>query len=225
MTTVTVGALLREGVQVLGRRWRWLAGGGAGIAAAQAVQMGLQGQGVVATVATTLLVMVTQFLAHAVVTRRVLLDEGLASEAVPARYGHYLLATLAVVVGAFFGAVVLVFPGIMLLLRWSLSTTFTLSRGMNARDALAASRDATRGHRWAILWAWVVLWVVVGVPYGALAVAAGGFEHLPVVPLLSLVGLGRLVWTVLVTCASLAFAVGAFSLLAGRSDRLSKIFA
>jgi hypothetical protein len=222
---VTVGALLREGVQVLGRRWRWLAGGGAAIAAVEALQSGLHGQGVAVALATSLLVVVTQFFAHAVIARRVLLDEGLASETVPARYGHYLLAALAVVVGAFLGAVVLVFPGIMLLLRWSLSTTFTLSRGLNVRDALAASRDATRGHRWTILGAWVVLWLVVGVPYGVLIVAAGGLEHLPTLPLLSLVGLGRLVWTALATCASLAFAVGMFSVLAGRSDRLSEIFA
>mgnify|MGYP003365250396 FL=1 len=166
-----------------------------------------------------------QYVVHAVVTRRLLLGEGLTSAAVPARYGNYMLAALAVVLGGFVGALVLVFPGIMLLLRWSLSTSFTLARGMTAREALAASRDATKGHRWVLLGAWAVLWGLLLLPYGALIWSVNGFNQFAMMPVLSPMGVVKLVWTALATCGSLAFAVGAFSVLVGRSDRLSEIFA
>jgi hypothetical protein len=215
-------------VEIFTRQWALLVGGGAVVAVAQAVlntqkpQLGLAMGGFFAAAA---LVVVAQFLVHAAVSRQAMLREGMASADVPARYGHYLLTSIVVTLGSMLGAILLVVPGIMAILRWSMAINYTLARGMTTGESMAASRDATRGHRWAILGGWVVVWVLAGLPYGVLVWSASGVGALTHLPLFSVLGLARLVWAALVTGVSLAFSLGTFSLLAGKSDRLREVFA
>lgn len=227
MATVRAGDLIGAGWGVLTRQWRWLVGGGMAVGAFQALQKGVEAQnkGVVGVILVmSLLVMVAQFIAHAVIARKAMEAEALVMPGTPARYGHYLLASAAVTLGAFLGAIVLVVPGIMAMLRWFVSTNYVLARGMSCTQALAASRDATRGHRWTLLWAWLVLVVALGAPYLVMVWATGGLAGLEQTSAVSALGVARLLWTVVATAISVAFSIGVYGVLATRSNTLSDVF-
>jgi hypothetical protein len=225
---VRAGELIEAGWGVLLRQWAWLAGGALVLALVQLAQKALLAWGagqVAVMIGTPLLLVLVQWLIRAFVMRGVMEQERLVAPGTPVRYGQFVFTALVVTLGTFLGAALLVVPGIMALLRWVIADSYVLARGLTCRQALAASRDATRGHRWTILWAFLALALAAGVSYGALLASAGGLTALAVVPLWSVLGVLRLIWTVAATAMSMALAVGIYSVLSIRSEGLSEVFA
>lgn len=230
---ITAGTLIGAGWQVLKRQWGLLAVAALLVAFVQAGQRVLDGYGTnqPLTKALPMLLLVTllgavlQYAIHAIVARRVLLREGLAQPGVAPRYGHFVLVNLLITPAVLLGALLLVVPGILLLLRWFLASAFTLTRGMNALEALAASREATRGHRGAMLGALLAMAAIWLVPYVLLIIGAGGFLAISTTPIFGAVGLVRLALTGLAGSLSLALGVGVFGELSHDKDPLSEVFA
>ncbi len=230
---ITAGTLIGAGWHVLKRHWLLLAGVGLLLAFVQAGQRVLNGYGtnqpltqaLPLILLSTLLAMVLQYAIHAIIARHLLLREGLAHPGVAPRYGHFVLVNLLVILAATLGVMLLIVPGVLLLLRWFLASAFTLARGMNTLQALAASRDATRGHRGAILGALLVVAAVWGIPYVLLTISAGGFLAISTTPVFGAVGLMRLVLSGLAGSLTLAFGIGAFRELGHDTDPLSEVFA
>ena len=225
MATLTAEDMIDAGWAVLTRQWAWLLGGGVIVAAVQGVQQlarpQVSGGGAVA--ALILAARAIQFLGHGLIARQVMEVEGLVQPGAPPRYIAYVLTSLVFMVGVALASLLLIVPGMLLLQRWFLSTNLVLARGMNVFEALAASGEATRGHRGPILGAWVVMWVVVGAPYGLLAWSVG-LAALGHVSPLSAIGLLRLTWEVVSTAISLALSIGVYSVLGTRTNTLTDVF-
>jgi hypothetical protein len=230
---ITTGTLIEAGWHILKRHWLLLALAGLLAGAVQAGQRMLDGYGtnqsLTQALSMILLAMVLaaglQYVIYAIVTRKVLLGEGLAHPGVTARYGHFALVHLLIFLAVLPGLVLLIVPGVLLLLRWFIAPVFTLARGMNTMEALSASRDATRGHRGAMLGALLALIAIWLVPYVLLTIFAGGFLAVSTTPIFGAVGLARLALSGLAGSLSLAFGIGVFRELAHDQDPLSEVFA
>jgi len=59
--------------------------------------------------------------------------------------------------GIFFGALLLIIPGIMLMVRWSVALPACVVEGMGPTDSLGRSAALTKGHRWMIFGIVIVL--------------------------------------------------------------------
>lgn len=231
---ITAGTLIGASWRLLQRQWLWLMGTGLVEALMQMAQRQLVNSamydpvfisGLTRVLLFTAVVVLLQFSLQAFAIRQVLLREGFARPEIPARYGHFLLVMVLVNVASLLGTMLLIVPGVLILLRWLIAPGFTLTRGMNTLEALTASRDATRGHRGAMLGALLVLAAVWLVPYGLLMWSAGGLLAINAIAPLSGFGLARLGLTVLGAAASLAFAIGFFMELGHDKNPLSEVFA
>lgn len=229
---ISAGTLIGAGWEVLQRRWRLLALAGLLVALVQAGQRVLDGyttnqpltQALPQLLFITLLGALLQNMILAIVIRQLLLREGLADPDVPPRYGAFVLINLLIILAVWLGLALLVVPGVLLLLRWFIAPAFTLSRGMSVMEALAASREATHGHRGAMLGALLALIAVWLVPYVLLMIGVGVLAF-NTVPILGGVGLARLALSGLAGSLSLAFGIGVFRELAHDQDPLSEVFA
>lgn len=65
--------------------------------------------------------------------------------------------TLLLTLGATVGAIMLVVPGIIIFLMWSLASPALVVQGGGVFDALRSSRRLTKGSRWKLLALWVVM--------------------------------------------------------------------
>ena len=79
-----------------------------------------------------------------------------------------LLTSLVVTLATMLGLILLVVPGILLLLRWSVAIPVLIQERHNILDSMARSRDLTKGNRWALLGLWLIL--IVGGTLVGLAV-------------------------------------------------------
>lgn len=231
---ITAGTLIGASWQLFLRQWHWLLGTGLAEAVMQMVQRALMNPAMYdpsfTSSLTRILLLTTvavllQFSLQAFVYRKVLQREGYARPETPARYGHFVLALILVNVAGLLGMILLVVPGVLILLRWLIAPGFTLARGMNALESLAASRDATRGHRGAMLGALCMLLTLWLVPYGLLAWSAGGLLAINGMSPFSAFALARMGLTALAAAASLAFAIGFFLELTHDKDPLTEVFA
>jgi hypothetical protein len=93
------------------------------------------------------------------------------------------LAALMIVIGMFtaIGLVLLIVPGILIALRFSLAVPVAVIEQETIRGAMSRSADLTEGHRWRILLIWVLFflltWViaaVLGIPVGIATVMSAG---------------------------------------------------
>lgn len=89
------------------------------------------------------------------------------------------LLGLAIVAGVAtgFGYILLIVPGIMLTVLWSVSAPAVVAEKRGVFEAMQRSRDLTRGYRWHIfglLVIYLVLSMVVGMLVGGVNLAAGG---------------------------------------------------
>jgi hypothetical protein len=101
-----------------------------------------------------------------------------------------LLLTLVMIVGIAGGSVLLIVPGIIIALNWSVAVPARLVEHVTLGGALNRSKELTRGHRWAIfglLVAFTLLNLIIGMIGGV--VAGVGF-HLPNAAIGSGVSLG-----------------------------------
>ncbi|OBQ58601.1 hypothetical protein [Mesorhizobium erdmanii] len=68
-----------------------------------------------------------------------------------------LLTSLVVTLAFMLGLFLLIVPGILLLLRWSVAVPVLIQERLNILDSMARSRDLTKGSRWALLGLWLIL--------------------------------------------------------------------
>ncbi|WP_143748347.1 hypothetical protein [Mesorhizobium carmichaelinearum] len=68
-----------------------------------------------------------------------------------------LLTSLVVTLAIVLGLVLLIVPGILLLLRWSVAMPVLIQERRNILDSMARSRDLTKESRWALLGLWLIL--------------------------------------------------------------------
>ena len=69
--------------------------------------------------------------------------------------------------GILLGFVLFVVPGIILLVRWSMSVPYALAEDVSATDAMAASFDETRGAFWPLLGILLVCYAPLGLAIGS----------------------------------------------------------
>lgn len=62
-----------------------------------------------------------------------------------------------VMIGVFLGAILLLVPGVMLVCRWYVSAPACIVERRGVRDSMARSRDLTRGCRWQVFGAAVMI--------------------------------------------------------------------
>lgn len=72
--------------------------------------------------------------------------------------GAFILLGIVAGLGVLLGLVLLVVPGIVLAVRWSISTPILLAGRQGVTEALARSWRATEGHFWPVLFALLVAW-------------------------------------------------------------------
>ncbi len=68
--------------------------------------------------------------------------------------------TILMFLGAFLGFILLIVPGIMLLLRWSVSIPVRIMEGPGILKSMGRSAELTRGHRWAIFGTLIVFGII-----------------------------------------------------------------
>jgi hypothetical protein len=89
------------------------------------------------------------------------------------------LIGVAIVVGLglILGFMVLIVPGIILAVIWSVATGAVVVEGRGVGDALQRSRDLTRGYRWQIFGLGVIMVIasmIIGMAVGGISAATGG---------------------------------------------------
>jgi hypothetical protein len=227
-TSVGSGTLLAESIAILGRNWPLVLVGGMCeglIQFGQKIEDHERLGGLAGILLAGLLAVLVQMAVQGVVSRAVFVREGIADAGVPARFGAYIGVSLVVLLGTIFGSILLVVPGILLALRWSLAANFTLVRETGIREALEASRDATAGHRGEIFGAYVVFRLASYAPMIVLVPLAGGISAFDSVDSWSVIGAFRAVWSILASTAGLALSIGIFSVFVGRHGHLQEVFA
>lgn len=79
--------------------------------------------------------------------------------------------------GTFLGALLLIVPGIILAVMWSVATAVVVVENRGVTDSMQRSRELTKGHRWSIFGLAVILFVVsmiIGLLVGGVGAATGG---------------------------------------------------
>jgi hypothetical protein len=94
-----------------------------------------------------------------------------------------LLIGLLMVLGIMAGLILLVIPGIIFALMWSVAIPVRVVERTGMLGAFGRSRELTRGHKWAIFGAYVlfiIVVIVISIPFGVItgiaAVASGGSD-------------------------------------------------
>lgn len=130
--------------------------------------------------------------------------------------GIYILASLGII----FGFVLLIVPGVILIVRWTITLPLVIEGRMPAMDTFGASWDRTKECAWSIFGGLVILFILFSilstiVAGGAIAIG-GAFG----IGAAAITALSEAVSTVLFT----AFAVGAYRLLDDNTDALTEVF-
>jgi len=111
-------------------------------------------------------------------------------------------------------------------MHWFLATNYNLAKGLGVSEAMAASGNATKGHRGVLFVAWALFFLVLATPYGLLVISAGGFKALAALATFNVLNVVNILWSALATAAGLAFSIGSYALLAGAdNDHLAEVFA
>jgi hypothetical protein len=84
--------------------------------------------------------------------------------------------------GMFLGLLLLVVPGILLILRWSVAAPALVMEGRGIQGSMGRSADLTQGRRGSIFLLFLVLWILVVVCEAAMIGVAGGFRGLLAMP-------------------------------------------
>jgi hypothetical protein len=94
--------------------------------------------------------------------------------------GPIMLISLVSVVAIFFACFLLIVPGIMLAVAWSIAIPARVAERSGIRDSLSRSRALTKGHRWKIFFLLLLTAIGIGMvqsiivgTFGAFGVIAG----------------------------------------------------
>jgi hypothetical protein len=227
-TNVTSGVLLTEAVAVFKRNWPLLLIAGA-VSALVQVGQNMEDReklaGLAGVILVTLITMLASIGIQGVLARIVFVREEIVEPDVPARFGAFIGVSIVVLLGTMLGMLLLIVPGIMLALRWTLAANFTLTRDMGVGAALRASSGATEGLRGEIFGAYVVWGLALYGPAIFLAIISGGMDTINSLDPTSVLGAIRTAWAVFSGMAGSALGIGIFSVLVGRHGHLSEVFA
>jgi uncharacterized membrane protein len=95
-----------------------------------------------------------------------------------------LVVDIGVAFGVGLGLILLIVPGMLWALRWSVAVPVAVAEAPGISAALARSAALTRGHRWAILGVHVVIFLL-GLLVSAVAMGAAALLRLPAVALIA----------------------------------------
>jgi Membrane domain of glycerophosphoryl diester phosphodiesterase len=73
-----------------------------------------------------------------------------------------LAATLVYSVSIVVGLVLLVVPGLIVLVRWSVIVPVIVIEGRGMRDAFKRSNQLVQGHSWTVLWILLIIFIIAG---------------------------------------------------------------
>ena len=105
-----------------------------------------------------------QYVLIAAALRRLgLIGDGEGAARLPAMFGLLLLTNLAILVGV----VLLIVPGVILALRWSIAVPILLAERTTIRDAMRQSWERTAGRFWPIFGVFALYTVVLVAAAGA----------------------------------------------------------
>ncbi|TRD10070.1 hypothetical protein FGU71_13850 [Erythrobacter insulae] len=131
--------------------------------------------------------------------------------------GIYILATL----GIGFGLILLIVPGIILIVRWSIVLPLVIEAKSPAMDTFGESWEATSGSAWSILGTMIILLIVTfvtGAVLGGASAMLSGFIGAPTL-------IASAVTDALMSALFIAFAVAVFRLCHNETKELSEVFA
>jgi hypothetical protein len=224
-TTATVGGMFGAGFGILERQLPLIGVIVLLTLGQQAVKLvALPLLGPVGSPLVQFIVGVAVYIINVMLVREVMVREGLADAAIPLRFGTYLGVTIVVSFATGAAAILLVVPGIMLLLRWYLAPYFVLSRGAGFDEALSASRDATEGHRWAILGVFLLVGLVYAVFIGALMGAGGGIAAFAQATYWGPLTIVIMLVQAVLGGVSVAVLLGTFAALVDQSNQFEDVF-
>ena len=227
--SISVGSIMASGISVLRRQWPTLLGVGALCALVQLAQHAenhSKAGGIAGVLLAVLLAPILTIAVQAVGARRVLENEGLANSASAANYGAFIGTAILAGLGITLGLILFIVPGIMLMMRWFLATNYNLAKGLGVSAAMAASGNATKGHRGILFVGWILFALVAGTPYGLLVASAGGFKVMATLATFSVQYIALTLWAVCTTAVGIAFSIGCYALLSGPdNDHLADVFA
>ena len=83
--------------------------------------------------------------------------------------GDYFLVTALVSMGTSIAMLLLIIPGIVLSIAWSIATLLVVDKGLNPTAALTKSNNLTYGKKWTIFFGLLVLTLIVGAVAAILA--------------------------------------------------------
>jgi hypothetical protein len=78
-------------------------------------------------------------------------------------------------VAVFFACLLLIVPGIMLAIAWSVAVPAKVAEGIGVFDSLSRSRALTKGHRWKIFWLLLLTAMLMGFIQGVFVAALAAF--------------------------------------------------
>lgn len=88
------------------------------------------------------------------------------------------LLTLIVGIASELGLALLIVPGVLLFLRWCMAGPAMVAEKLGVFSAMRRSVELTKGRRWALFLAYLVIALVVAVIEGVFITLAGGFDGL-----------------------------------------------
>lgn len=224
---VTVGSMIAASIGILQRQAPWLGAFALLNVAIQFLQKFEQTAmigGSVGVSLFTIIAMIVSLVAGVLIFREIMVCEALMAQDAPLRIGTYIGVSIVVGVAAAIGFVLLIVPGVLVILRWYLAPYFVLAHGTGVKLSLAASRDATNGHRWKILGVLVLMGLAYLVVFGMLALAAGGHGALMATAPYGAIGIAALLLQALLAAVNVALSLGIFSVLVDRVDQYDHVF-
>lgn len=94
------------------------------------------------------------------------------------RAGPILAAGLLALLGIYAGLILLIVPGIVVAMMFSLVAPVVMAERLSTVKALGRSRGLTKGHRWKLLGAFVVVYLVTAAPTFLVMWLAAGVPYL-----------------------------------------------
>ncbi len=88
-----------------------------------------------------------------------------------------LLMAIVSVIAIYAGLILLLVPGLILALMWSVATPAMVSEGLGVFASLGRSRALTKGHRWAIFGLLLVVALLTFVPLLLVPLLSGAFSN------------------------------------------------
>jgi hypothetical protein len=113
-----------------------------------------------------------------------------------------LVAGVLGLLAIYLGLILLVIPGLIVSLMFSLTVPVVMAEGLGPVRSLGRSRALTKGHRWSLLGLFFVAYLVVGAPALLAAVLAGG---VPYVGLVLNLALGALLGPLVMVAPAVAY--------------------